>query len=141
MRQAAAYREAAANARRALALDPRTGLAYYALAMAMPGIANWQLRVDTIAAGLKVEPDGAELNSAMAEELQRVGRSREAITYFRRSMASDPLGPVKTAAYSRRSPWTVSCGRGRANGRQGVTALAPKFGDLADGVFHRTVAW
>jgi tetratricopeptide (TPR) repeat protein len=97
-RQAAAFREAAANARHALALDPRTGLAYYALAQVMPGIANWQRRIDTIAAGLKVEPDGAELNNAMAEELQRVGRSREAITYFRRSMAADPLNPVKTAA-------------------------------------------
>ncbi len=96
-RQAAAYREAAANARRALAIDPQTGLAYYALAQVMPGIANWQRRVDTIAAGLKVEPDGSELNNAMAEELQRVGRSGEAVTYFRRSMASDPLNPVKTA--------------------------------------------
>ena len=96
-RQAAAYREAAANARRALALDPRTGLAYYALAQTTPGIANWQRRVDTIADGLKVEPDGSELNNAMAKELQRVGRSGEAITYYRRSMAADPLNPVKTA--------------------------------------------
>lgn len=96
-RQAAAYREAAGNARRALALDPRTGLAYYALAGVMPGIANWQRRVETIADGLKLEPDGSELNNAMADELQRVGRSGEAITYFRRSMDSDPLNPVKTA--------------------------------------------
>lgn len=96
-RQAAAYREAAGNARRALALDPRTGLAYYALAQVMPGIANWQRRVETIADGLKLEPDGSELNNAMAHELQRVGRSGEAITYFRRSMALDPLNPVKTA--------------------------------------------
>jgi DNA-binding winged helix-turn-helix (wHTH) protein/tetratricopeptide (TPR) repeat protein len=96
-RRAAAYREAAGNARRALALDPRTGLAYYALAQVMPGIANWQRRVETIADGLKVEPDGSELNNAMAKELMRVGRSGEAIAYYRRSMASDPLNPVKTA--------------------------------------------
>ncbi|HWD66452.1 MAG TPA: hypothetical protein VG227_00680, partial [Caulobacteraceae bacterium] len=65
-RKAAAYREAAANARRALVLDPRTGLAYYALAQVMPGIANWRRRVEVIADGLRVEPDGSELNNAMA---------------------------------------------------------------------------
>jgi tetratricopeptide (TPR) repeat protein len=96
-RRAAAYREAVGHAGRALALDPRTGLAYYALARSMPGIANWRRRVETIAAGLRFEPDGSELNNAMAEELQRVGRSREAIVYYRRSMAADPLLPVKTA--------------------------------------------
>jgi TolB-like protein len=96
-RQAAAYREVAANARRALALDPRTGLAYYALVQTMPGIANWRRRVMVIADGLKVEPDGSELNNAMADELMHVGRSREAITYYRRSMAADPLNPIKTA--------------------------------------------
>jgi tetratricopeptide (TPR) repeat protein len=32
----------------------------------------------------------------MAKELMRVGRSHEAITYYRRSMAADPLNPVKT---------------------------------------------
>lgn len=96
-RQAAAYREVAANARRALALDPKTGLAYYALAQVMPGIANWRRRVAVIQAGLRFEPDGSELNNAMAKELMRVGRSGEGITYYRRSMAADPLNPVKTA--------------------------------------------
>ncbi|HXV00420.1 MAG TPA: hypothetical protein VG166_07970 [Caulobacteraceae bacterium] len=96
-RRGAAYREVAVNARHALALDPRTGLAYYALVQVMPGIVNWQRRVDVIRDGLKVEPDGSELNNAMAKELMRVGRSREAITYYRRSMAADPLNPVKTA--------------------------------------------
>jgi DNA-binding SARP family transcriptional activator len=96
-RRPAAYREAAAAARRALAIDPNTGLADYALAHTMPGIADWQARVAVIARGLKVEPDGSELNNAMAQELARVGRSREAISYFRRSMAADPLNPIKTA--------------------------------------------
>ncbi len=96
-RQAIAYREASAHARHALALDPRTGLAYYALAQGMPGIANWRRRVEIIADGLKVEPDGSELNNAMATELMRVGRSAEGIAYYRRSMAADPLNPVKTA--------------------------------------------
>ena len=100
-REAAAYREAAANARRALAIDPQTGLAYYALANTMPGIVNWRRRVETVARGLSVEPDGSELNNAMGKELLQVGRSREAITYFRRSMASDPLNPVKTATLFR----------------------------------------
>gem|GEM_PF-5188742 len=101
VREAATFREAAANARRALTIDPQTGLAYYALANTMPGIANWPRRVDIIARGLSVEPDGSELNNAMGKELQRVGRSREAITYYRRSMASDPLNAVKTAALFR----------------------------------------
>lgn len=96
-RRAVAYREAAGDARRALALDPRTGLAYYALAHVMPGIANWGRRVEVIRDGLKVESDGSELNNAMATELMRVGRTSEAITYYRRSMAADPLNPVKTA--------------------------------------------
>ncbi|THD63011.1 winged helix-turn-helix domain-containing protein [Phenylobacterium sp.] len=96
-RDAATFREATANARRALALDPKTGIAYYAIAQTLPGIANWQRRVDTIGQGLKVEPDSSELNNAMAKELKRVGRSDEAIVYYRRSMAADPLDPVKTA--------------------------------------------
>ncbi len=96
-RQKAGYREAEASARRALALDPKTGLAFYALAQTLPGITNWQRRVTTITRGLTAEPDGSELNNAMASELMRVGRCREAIIYFRRSMASDPLNPVKTA--------------------------------------------
>jgi tetratricopeptide (TPR) repeat protein len=95
-RRAAGYREVAANARRALALDPRTGLAYYALVQVMPGIANWRRRVEVIEDGLKVEPDGSELNNAMAKELMSVGRSGEAIAYYRRSMAADPLNPIKT---------------------------------------------
>lgn len=95
--QAAAYRQVVADATHALALDPGTGLAYYALAHTMPGIGNWQRRVAVIARGLQVEPDGSELNNAMGAELLRVGRWREAIAYYRKSMAFDPLNPVKTA--------------------------------------------
>jgi len=97
-RRAAAYSEAAAHARRALAIDANTDLAYFALAETTPGILNWQQRVDIFARGLKVEPGGSELNNGMAQELGRVGRTRDAITYYRRSMATDPLGPVKTAS-------------------------------------------
>jgi tetratricopeptide (TPR) repeat protein len=98
VRRAAVYREAAAHARHALAIDANTDLAYFALAETTPGILNWQQRVDILARGLKVDPGGSELNNGMAQELGRVGRTREAIAYYRRSMAADPLGPVKTAS-------------------------------------------
>lgn len=96
--RAMAYAEAKKNALRALQIDPRTGLAYYALANAQPGIANWPQRMATIQKGLRVEPDGSELNNAMGRELLRVGRSREGLVYLKRSMELDPLNPVKTAA-------------------------------------------
>ena len=96
--QAMAYADAKKNALRALRIDPRTGLAYYALANAQPGIAHWSQRVAIIEKGLRVEPDGSELNNAMGRELLRVGLSREGLVYLKRSMDLDPLNPVKTAA-------------------------------------------
>ena len=95
--RAAAFDEADRAAQRALSLDPHTGLAYYALAKTKPGIANWSRRVALLAHGLRVEPDGSELNNAMGQELLRVGRSGEGIGYLNRSVRFDPLNPVKTA--------------------------------------------
>jgi tetratricopeptide (TPR) repeat protein len=102
--QAAADREAAANARRALALDGQTGLAYYALAHALPGLSNWESRVALIAKGLQAEPDSSELNNAMGVELLRVGRTGEAISYLQRSANLDPLNPSKSLALI----WTLA---------------------------------
>ncbi len=95
--RAAAFAEADRAARRALQIDPRTGLAYYALSRTQSGIANWPRRMATIAQGLRAEPDSSELNNAMGRELLLVGRSAEGLTYLARSMDFDPLNPVKTA--------------------------------------------
>ena len=95
--RAAAYAEAEKAARHALQIDPRTGLAYYALAQTQPGIVNWSRRMATIEQGLRVEPDGSELNNAMGQELLLVGRSAEGLTFLERAMDLDPLNPVKTA--------------------------------------------
>ena len=95
--RAAAFAEADRAARRALQIDPRTGLAYYALAHTRPGIANWSRRMAIIQRGLRAEPDSSELNNAMGWELLTVGRSAEAMTFLERAMDLDPLNPVKTA--------------------------------------------
>ena len=95
--RAAAYAEADMAAHRALRIDPRTGLAYYALAQTMPGITNWPRRIATLEQGLLVEPDGSELNNALGRELLRVGRSADGLAYVERAMNLDPLNPVKTA--------------------------------------------
>lgn len=95
--RAAAYAEADKAARRALRIDPRTGLAYYALAHTLPGIANWPRRVATIQQGLRVEPDGSELHNALGRELLQVGQSGEGLSELVRAKDLDPLNVVKTS--------------------------------------------
>jgi hypothetical protein len=46
-------------------------------------------------AGLAVEPENSDLNDAMAEDLYLVGRQHEGLTFMRRSVALDPLSPIK----------------------------------------------
>lgn len=95
--RAQVLRDAAADARRALVLDPNTGLAYYALSRTVLGLDNWDRRIAIVRQGLQVEPNSSELNIQLGQDLQTVGRSGEALTYLRRSVDLDPLNPVKTA--------------------------------------------
>jgi tetratricopeptide (TPR) repeat protein len=96
--RAATYAAAREHARHALQLDPKTGLAYYALARAMPGIGDWQARVDIVTRGLRVDPDSSELNNEMGYLLLDVGRVHDALPYFRRAKDLDPINPSKTAS-------------------------------------------
>jgi tetratricopeptide (TPR) repeat protein len=96
--RAATYAAARAHARHALKIDPKTGLAYYALARAMPGVGDWQARVDVVTRGLQVDPDSSELNNEMGNLLLDVGRVRDALPYFRRAKDLDPINPSKTAS-------------------------------------------
>jgi DNA-binding SARP family transcriptional activator/TolB-like protein len=89
--------EARAAAARALELDPHNGQAYYARAIALPGLDKWLDRVAVLRAGLAVEPDNPELNDKMAEDLASVGRLHEALVFTRQSVASDPLSAGKAA--------------------------------------------
>jgi DNA-binding SARP family transcriptional activator/tetratricopeptide (TPR) repeat protein len=95
----AMQQEARAEADRALELDPHNGGAYFARALAMPGLEHWQERVELLRAGLAVEPESAELNDALAEDLASVGRLHEALTLSRQSVASDPLSASETASF------------------------------------------
>jgi DNA-binding SARP family transcriptional activator len=89
--------EAREQANRALELDPHNGDAYYALAEAFPlGLENWLERDKTLRAGLSIEPENADLNFSMAQNLAAVGRQHEGLTFMRRSVALDPIAPDKT---------------------------------------------
>ncbi|QYE33064.1 hypothetical protein KZX46_02750 (plasmid) [Polymorphobacter sp. PAMC 29334] len=90
-------REAEGAARRALAIDPHEGNAYYAQALLLPGIEHWIPREKLIEAGLKVEPDNAQLYNRYAIDLGAIGRVQDSIAANQRAVALDPLFPGKTA--------------------------------------------
>ena len=97
---------ARSEAAKALALDPQDAGAYFALSLLERGYAE---REAVVTKGLSMNghpaaPLGA-LNNNEGQLLESVGRLRDALPFIQRSVALDPLSPVKIAtevdAYAR----------------------------------------
>ena len=93
--RAAADASATAAARRALAIDPHQGLAYFALAEGRPGLLHWTERERIVSHGLVADRDSPELNSERADDLAAIGRLQEAVGYAQRAYALDHFLPGK----------------------------------------------
>jgi len=91
--RAAAFDQARANARKAIALDPGAGRAYYALAAILPEIGTWQRRMGIIDRGLAADPDNPDLYSLRGTLLDLVGRWQEGSIAHRRAFELDPFNP------------------------------------------------
>ncbi|HEV2363315.1 MAG TPA: winged helix-turn-helix domain-containing protein [Caulobacteraceae bacterium] len=109
---AAAAAEARAAAHRALALDPRTGLAYDALARLAPQN-DFEQRQQLILKGLAVTPDNAALNEDEADLMGDVGRLEDANTYAQRAVDLDPLNPsyASSLGYNVATNWGMTTAR------------------------------
>lgn len=84
------------EAARALALDPKNGEAYVALAALIP-VRNLLEREAMYRKGLAVDPDEPTLNSSLAALLSDTGRYKEAVELQQKAVILDPLSPRKTA--------------------------------------------
>lgn len=115
--------EADLAARRALALDPHQGNAFYARALLLPGIRNWVARERIVGAGLKAQPDNPQLYSRRGHDLAAIGRQQECIAANRRAVALDPLFP------------------GKAAGLVDALASAGQLDDANDVLVHMQEAW
>jgi hypothetical protein len=87
--QAASMRqEAAAEARRALAIEPRSPDAYLAEALLLPPT-QWVERERLLREGVATDPEWPHTNSFLAALLAEVGRLADAILYARKAAAAD----------------------------------------------------
>jgi DNA-binding SARP family transcriptional activator len=98
---ASEFQRANGFARKALAIDPHDGEAYYALAAAQKGLADWPQAMAFLAAGHAADPDNSPVNAETAWDLALVGRTREAVVFSRRAVAHDPFSPSDTPQLAR----------------------------------------
>ena len=89
---AAARRDARAAADRALRLDPKASMAYAAFNLILSP-SHFEERQGLLSKGLSISPNNVLLNQMEGDLLGEVGRSNEAITYYRRAALLDPLHP------------------------------------------------
>ena len=82
-------------ARRALAIDPHQGLAYYAMATTEDSTSNWLKRDAIVQQGLNADPLQPELNAMRGDNLMAIGRFHDAVGYFRKAYAADHFLPGK----------------------------------------------
>ena len=80
-------------AERARSLDGRNAESYLALSAILPQLGHWNERQELISRALRLEPDSADALMLQGELLAEVGRMEEALAYFRRGVALDPLSP------------------------------------------------
>ena len=87
--QAAGMRqEAASEAQRALALEPKSPDAYTAQAILLPPL-QWAAREKLMRAGLATDPEWPRSNAFLASQLSESGRLTEATFYMRKATAAD----------------------------------------------------
>jgi len=89
----AAKAEATADAARAMRLDPRNGLPYFALAYLIPTPGHLWQRHSLLMKGLALSPDNGIMNFKEGEVLGEAGRTQDALAYYRRAVSLDPLNP------------------------------------------------
>ncbi len=90
----AAKTEATADAARAIRLDPKNGLPYFALAYLVPTPGHLWERHSLLMKGLALSPDNGVMNFKEGEVLGEAGRTQEALAYYRRAVSLDPLNPT-----------------------------------------------
>jgi TolB-like protein/DNA-binding winged helix-turn-helix (wHTH) protein len=78
-------------ARRAIALDPRSGAAYGVLGQLTPPFGRWREVDLALAQGLAIAPNDPDLTLWRGSFLAQTGRSRAATDWLRRAQALDPL--------------------------------------------------
>ena len=81
--------EAAKAASQALALDPKNGGAYFALAMLVPN-GQWAEREALYRRAMAAAPNNAGAQNNLADELTAVGRLREALEFYTRAAGTCP---------------------------------------------------
>lgn len=81
--------EAAKAASQALALDPKSGNAYFALAMLVPN-GQWAEREALYRRAMAAAPNNAGAQNNLADELTAVGRLREALEFYIRGQLLSP---------------------------------------------------
>lgn len=89
--------EGLAAARRALALNPKSGTAYQALEMLAERHSNWTERQRLLSRGLALDPTNANLVARQGLVLAGEGRLREAAIYQRQAAALDPASANNAA--------------------------------------------
>jgi tetratricopeptide (TPR) repeat protein len=87
--------QAAGEARQAIALDPKNGEGYTALALLTPR-GDLVQREAWFAKGLAADPNDASLCNFFGNFLFGVGRTHEALAWLQRSLTLDPSSPAKT---------------------------------------------
>ena len=95
--QAAARADAGKQARQALSIDPRTGDAYICLGQMALDRRDFAEAEALFLRGLAVEPDNPSLPDFAGGLFKSMGRTAEALTFYRRALALDPTGIGKTA--------------------------------------------
>ncbi len=81
--------EAAKAASQSLALDPKNGGAYFALAMLVPN-GQWAEREALYRRAMAAAPNNAGAQNNLADELTAVGRLREALEFYTRGAGACP---------------------------------------------------
>jgi tetratricopeptide (TPR) repeat protein len=99
---AIAYRAAAEDARKALAIKPDYGLAHMSLGLALKGLGQLAEAVKELEEGVRCSPEYASIHQRLAEVLDTQGRSAEAVVQYRRALAlSPPSAPWRVAVEAR----------------------------------------
>ncbi len=118
------FREASAEARRALAIDPNDADAYQALSLLQP-VTAFTERERLLLRGLSGAPSDAGLSFRYAQFLAEVGRLGEAESFAQRAAAHEPLD-VQYAAYV---PYYEAAGGGSEGAEEGIVQVSRTWPD------------
>ncbi len=89
--------QARAAAEKARALDPTNAESELALSLVLPQ-RDWRARQALVQRAMEIDPNSSEVNLVQGTLLAEVGRMSEALAFFRRAVALDPLSPINASA-------------------------------------------